>query len=390
MLRIAFLLSFVAAFSFADTITNKETGEVYTGFTTQETDSEKTCIVSREAGKFEADLSNYDLQLNEEGRENKIVVFKIDSEIHSDIETSALEKAIVEESNKGPLAILFEIDTPGGRVDLAKRICSVLVKTDNCKVVAFISGGNNGGAYSAGAAVSMACDNIYMAPGSCIGAATAIISSANGATDMKKVFGETVGEKFGSAWRNYLASLAEQGGRPNGLAKAMAEKDIEILEVQRAGEKLYIESNRKEKDDEVVRVFCPAGTLLTLTSRDALACGMSDGECESRDFVVSKLTSSAPEVVESKCIDEAREELDKVTKRFKLLEGRIRKEIIQINVRHEQRRLFRSDALRSLKELGKNADFLLNLKKKYPDVPVSEEELEDLKSEVDGLMAAMQ
>lgn len=389
MFKFVLFLAIATSFAISDTITSN-TGEVYTGFVTQSIEQEPTYIVSKEKGRFEADLSQYKIEYNQDGRENKVIILKIDTEVHSEIETVAFEKAMVEESNKGPIAIIIEIDTPGGRVDLAKKICGAIMKTSNCKVYAYIYGGDNGGAYSAGAAISMACDEIYMAPGSCIGAATAIMTTNTGITDMKEAFGDTVGEKFGSAWRNYMASVAQQSGKPSSLAKAMAEKDIEILEIERGGKKIYIESSRKMQDDKILRIFCPKGTLLTLTSQDAIQCGMAKDICPTRPYILNKISTSSPDVIESKCIEEAREELDKVTKRFKMLESNIKKEIVQINARYQQKRLYRGDALKSLKSLSRNAEFLINLKKKYPDVPVSEEELEMMKSDVDGLIAAMQ
>ncbi|MFI4912875.1 MAG: hypothetical protein ACIAQZ_14525 [Sedimentisphaeraceae bacterium JB056] len=378
-----------ACFTYADTITNKKTGDVYTGFVTQATEGHGTCIVSEQKGKFEANLADYHIERNEKGRKESISVLKVDKAIEYEIETNAFEKSLIEESNKGPLAILIEIDTPGGRVDLCKKMCAALIKTSNCKTIAYICGGENGGAYSAGSVISMACNDIYMAPGCCIGAATAILTSEEGVTDMKKAFGEEVGEKFGSAWRNYMASVAEQSGRPSCLAKAMAERDIEILEIRRNGKKLYIESNLKLKSDEVLRRFCPKGTLLTLTSKDAIDCGMSDGECESRDYVVAEITSLSPEIFEPVLIDQAREELEKVVNKFKKIEAKINKEIVEIESRSARKRLYRRDMLKSLRVLSKNADYLLNLKRLYPDVPVTEERIRNMKTKVDGLIAAI-
>ncbi len=53
------------------------------------------------------------------------------------------------------MLILVEIDTPGGRVDLAQRMCAAITKNADCDVIAFVKGGQYGGAISAGAAVAL-------------------------------------------------------------------------------------------------------------------------------------------------------------------------------------------------------------------------------------------
>ncbi|ARN56968.1 hypothetical protein [Sedimentisphaera salicampi] len=390
MFRFVIITALTASLLFADTFTHSETGKVYNGFATQPDENDKTWIVPEGGEKFEADLSEYKIEPNQKGRKNEIAVLEITYPIVSAMKTEAFEEAIVEESNKGPSAIIVEVDTPGGRVDLAKRICSSIMKTSNCTTAAYIAGGQHGGAYSAGAAISMACDKIYMAPGTVIGAATAIIKSRRGASDMDNAFGETVGEKFNSAWRNYMASIAEQSGRSAALAKAMVEKDTSVLEVSRDGKKLFIEPGRKIEGDEVKGVVVQKGSLLTLTAKKAKKCDMADEICESRDYAVSELSDSKPEVVVSDKIKDAEEKLDKVTRRFKGLKAKIEREIVQINARYEQNRLRRRDALKSLRSLSRNSEFLLNLKKRFPDVPVSVEEIERLKNDVDGMKAAME
>ena len=121
------------------------------------------------------------------------------------METDAFAEALVEEADKGPLFILIEIDTPGGRVDLTMRMCSNIAQLKTCQTVAFLNGGKYGGAYSAGAAIALSCDKIYMVPNSAIGAATAIALTNGAPTSLTHAFGTDTGEKISSAWRNYLA-----------------------------------------------------------------------------------------------------------------------------------------------------------------------------------------
>ena len=107
--------------------------------------------------------------------ESKVIVLPVDNPIMLEIETAAFEKAIAEDANEKPALLLIEIDTPGGRIDYAKRMCSAITQSSSkCRVIAFIKGGPHGGALSAGAAVAFACNKIYMANSTVIGAATLV------------------------------------------------------------------------------------------------------------------------------------------------------------------------------------------------------------------------
>jgi membrane-bound serine protease (ClpP class) len=108
-------------------------------------------------------LAQWQIVTDRLGRNNKVIVLTIEDEIGLEIETQALEREVAKLSNEGPLFILFEIDTPGGRGDLTQRICGAITQLKSCPTVAFVKGGKYGGALSAGAAVALACDKIYMA-----------------------------------------------------------------------------------------------------------------------------------------------------------------------------------------------------------------------------------
>ena len=72
-------------------------------------------------------------------------------------------------------AIIFHMDTPGGAVNAAGEIISLIGKND-IPTYTFV----NQGAYSAGAFIALAAGDIYMAPGSVIGAATPMMMSPMG------------------------------------------------------------------------------------------------------------------------------------------------------------------------------------------------------------------
>ncbi|GMV99868.1 MAG: hypothetical protein AMXMBFR84_10070 [Candidatus Hydrogenedentota bacterium] len=117
----------------------------------------------------------------------------------------------------GAEALIFIIDTPGGRVDSAINISSAMLKAPT-RTIAYIEGM---GAISAGALISYACDEIIMAPASNMGAAAPVMPSAEGMMPL--------GEKEVSFVRAKMASLAETKGHNPAIAMAMVDKDIELV-----------------------------------------------------------------------------------------------------------------------------------------------------------------
>ena len=307
-----FTCLFLASYCFADTFTHSKTGEIFYGYATQKKRGTETlvCIKNKKEPRY-LNLADYNIEWNYLGRKNEVVSLPIKTVIDLRCETEAFEKVIETASNHGPLFILIEIDTPGGRADLMEQICAAITKTNNCHTIAFVSGAKYGGAYSAGAIIALACDYIYMAEGTAIGAATPILSSSESIKDLKSVYGETVGEKMMSASRAYIATIAEKNGRPGLLAKAMVDKDIEVLEVIRNGETVFIEPESKKVNESVVKVWSKKGSLLTLTVTEAVQCGMADKTVGSLKGLISDLGSANVKIKRDNEIAKARRKFER-------------------------------------------------------------------------------
>lgn len=127
-----------------------------------------------------------------------------------------IERAIAEAAELKAAAVVFRVDTPGGRVDSAVEIATTITNA-KVRTIAYIEGM---GAISAGALISFACDDIIMSPGSAIGAATPVIATAEGMMP--------TGEKEVSFMRAKMRALAESNGHSPDLAQAMVDKDIEL------------------------------------------------------------------------------------------------------------------------------------------------------------------
>jgi membrane-bound ClpP family serine protease len=303
----------------------------------------------------------------------KVIVLPVDNPIMLEIETAAFEKAIADDSNENPSLILVEIDTPGGRVDYAKRMCSAITQSSSkCKVISFIKGGQYGGALSAGAAVAFACNEIYMAENSVIGAAT-LVTLSKDEKDKQRSYSEVVDEKSSSAWRAYLASLAQQNDRPGLLARAMVDQNIDIVEVNQQGKRIFIEPVNKQPEQNVVRTWNKSGSLVTLTAKEAVNCTIADGLVQSRDELLKQLQLTDANVIVENKMANARKELQIIERRA----DEIRKSL-DLKAKQAQYPQPAPKALSILRGAKTDFENLKTMAKKYPDLHYDVKSLEEV------------
>ncbi len=154
-----------------------------------------------------------------------------------------LERVVGEAVDAGAPAVILEIDTPGGRLDAVLQMQDTLLDAD-VRTIAFV----NRTAFSAGALIAIAAEEIYMVPGAVMGAATPVDAA-----------GETASEKVVSAVRKTFKTTAEVRGREPLVAEAMVDPDVAI--------------------DGLVAW----SELLTLTTNEATTWGYADGIVANRD-----------------------------------------------------------------------------------------------------------
>lgn len=171
-----------------------------------------------------------------------------------------VERAIAEAEEANADAILLEVNTPGGRVDAAIVVRDAILDT-RVKTIAFV----NKSAASAGAFICLAAQQIVMAGGSTIGAATPV-----------GLQGEKASEKYVSYFRAEMRATAEKTGRPVRLAEAMVDEDVEIPGLS------------------------PKGKLLTLTADEAVQYGMADGRADTVAEVLALYGLSGAKIVYAK------------------------------------------------------------------------------------------
>ncbi len=373
------IMSLISLTASADTFVHRSTHEKLHGYATSKTENGKTVVQTKENGPVGLNLAQYIIFPDPQGRNNSVAIMSVPEQITLEMETDAFSEALAAEADKGPLFILIEIDTPGGRVDLTMRMCSAIAQLKTCQTVAFLNGGKYGGAYSAGAAIALACDKIYMAPNSAIGAATAIALTNGAPASLAHVFGTDAGEKISSAWRNYLAGLAQKNNRPGLLAKAMENKDIEVIEVLSRGRRYFIEPINRRPDQQLVRTWSKKGSLLTLTAADAVKCHIADKIADSRDQVLFDSGAAGAEIVQNTKTDDARNLYKRLTARVDKLYNSLDLRIKELAVVRSRVRM-----LAMMREVRKDMKYLIGLKKKYPDVSVNQDNLERVLNSLDA------
>lgn len=153
-----------------------------------------------------------------------------------------IRRGLREAADKGAVAVVLDMDTNGGRVDATEDIIRLLEHAP-LKTYTFV----NAKAYSAGAYIAAATDQIYMSPGSVIGAATPILllPGGSGVAELPKSYEE----KLTSAMRALIRSTAQEKGHNPEVFEAMVDKDRGLT----IGETVVTEK----------------GKLLTLTNEEA-------------------------------------------------------------------------------------------------------------------------
>jgi membrane-bound serine protease (ClpP class) len=160
-----------------------------------------------------------------------------------------LDRAIGEAEDANATAIILDINTPGGRLDTVLEMRDRILDT-GIPVIAYV----NREAFSAGALITIASDEIWMTPGAVFGAATPI----DGAT------GASASEKTISAVRSTFRSTAEQQGRDPVIAEAMVDPVVAIDGLD------------------------TSTSLLTLSTTQALEHGYADGVANDRATLLTE------------------------------------------------------------------------------------------------------
>ncbi|MRX71312.1 nodulation protein NfeD [Bacillus lacus] len=188
--------------------------------------------------------------------QNNVTVIPIEETVEKGL-SQFIQRSIQQAEEAQSSHIIFNINTPGGAVDAAMEIADAMNSTE-ISTVAFI----NRRALSAGAYLALNADEIYMVPGAKMGTAAVVDLEGNAAD-----------QKANSLWLAEMKDSAERHGRDPQYALAMADPNIDLPELG-AGE----------------------GSLLTLTSDQALEIGYAEGEASTLEELLSQLNLADAEI----------------------------------------------------------------------------------------------
>lgn len=168
------------------------------------------------------------------------------------------QKALQESLDLHADIVVIHMNTYGGMLDAADSIRTAILKHP-IPVYVFID--NN--AASAGALISIACDQIYMHPGANIGAATVVDQS-----------GKPLPDKYQSYMRSMMRSTAESSGRNPDIAQAMVDPSVYVKNIS------------------------DTGKVLTFTATEAMKYGFCEGIVENFEELYIAAEINNYEVVE--------------------------------------------------------------------------------------------
>lgn len=186
----------------------------------------------------------------------KVFVVPIESEIDNRA-ARHFSLAQRQASEAGADILVVKLNTFGGALDAADSIRTALLRCP-LPTVAFV----DVNAASAGALIALACDSVYMAPAASMGSATVV----NGA-------GEPMPEKYQSYMSTIMRATAEHHGR-------RAEGDSSVW----------------RRDPAIAASMVNPEESVSLTARQAVACGYADGIAPDLDAVLADLRRSDEEV----------------------------------------------------------------------------------------------
>lgn len=225
----------------------------------------------------------------------KVIVIPIEEQVDFGLH-AFLKRAVAQALEKKPDALVFKVNTYGGELQSAFDIVDLLMGVSACSTFAYVEQK----AISAGALISLSCNRIAMGPGTTIGDCAPITQSQDGIV--------MLGEKIQSPLRAKFRTLAEKNGYPSLLAQAMVTADIGVVWAEKPdGTVEYLTAKQWETLGEKGqakykshKLLVAEGQLLTMTDREAVANGFSEGTYGTLDeYLKAKGMTKTEEMVES-------------------------------------------------------------------------------------------
>ena len=205
-------------------------------------------------------------------------------------------------------AIVFEIDTEGGDVELMDRLIDEIERSEDLHTIAYVTQK----AASAGSAIAMSCQRLYMRPGSNMGSALTLMMPPSffgvplaGPETIRKD-NEAYFSKIIGHYRAHWRAKAQANNRPAALAEAMVYATSAVYKVEVEGIVQYVnEVELRELADakgegavRTLKTICKEGEVLNLTATECYEARMADGLATTRADLLAQLGLDPGEVEE--------------------------------------------------------------------------------------------
>ncbi|WP_438346878.1 NfeD family protein [Paenibacillus sp. FA6] len=195
-------------------------------------------------------------------KHGSVYIIPVDQNIERGLQ-KFMERGFKEAKKMNASLIVLEINTPGGRIDTAEDI-GTLIRESDIETVAYI----RGNAASAGSYIALNAGTIIMAPGSMIGAAALVDGSTGNYVDDPKLI---------SYWKSKMGSAAEINGRNRNIAEGMSDLNMTV------------------EMPEIDYTKAP-GEIISLTSDQALKVGYSENTAKTVEEAITSMGFSTDDV----------------------------------------------------------------------------------------------
>ena len=133
-----------------------------------------------------------------------------------------------------------------------------------------------------------------------------------------------------------------------------------------------MESINKKPNAAIIKTWSQKGSLLTLTAKDAVDCGMADKIYPNRQDLMADHNALSAQIVTDESMAKARALYEKIDQRLNKLRASIDLGLKRFDTTHS-----RVQALKALKGLISDAQFVLSMKKRFgDDIPMDEEDVQ--------------
>ncbi len=176
----------------------------------------------------------------------------------------AFKRTLPEAMREKPAYLILVVDSPGGSIgdmfEIVEALQALRAEHPDLITVAYVRE-----AMSAGAVISIACDRIIMQRGASIGAAVPYQLGPDGTP-------QVIEEKFQSAFRSDLRSIAEAAGHEPLLLMGMCDPAMELLSIPTTDGPRIVKPDKRSPRGTTIK---KPGEVLTLTADEAVQHGLA-------------------------------------------------------------------------------------------------------------------